>query len=204
MKQYPSISKEILSGIPFYCFDKLDGSNIRAEWSRKNSFYKFGARHRLLDAAEPVLGPAVELIKSNFEKELHDIFIDQRQDNVVCFFEFYGPGSFAGNHVEGDKFNVSLIDVSFYKKGIIDPRDFLKLFGNLDIAKMIYHGNVGSGVTQLVKESNLPCMTFEGIVCKASLHKNRPPSMFKVKSDAWLNKLKNFCNGDDSLYQKLL
>jgi hypothetical protein len=43
MKTYPSISRDIV-GQPIYAFDKLDGSNIRAEWSKKNGFHKFGSR----------------------------------------------------------------------------------------------------------------------------------------------------------------
>jgi hypothetical protein len=31
MKEYPSISREIHLGLSAYVFDKLDGSNIRAE-----------------------------------------------------------------------------------------------------------------------------------------------------------------------------
>ena len=46
MKQYPSIPglKELekLKGRKIYVFDKIDGSNIRAEWNPKKGFYKFG------------------------------------------------------------------------------------------------------------------------------------------------------------------
>jgi hypothetical protein len=35
MKQYPSIDATVRRGILVYAFDKLDGSNIRAEWDRK-------------------------------------------------------------------------------------------------------------------------------------------------------------------------
>jgi len=44
MKSYPSIPGKHTNGIPLTVFDKLDGSNIRAEWSKKRGFYKFGTR----------------------------------------------------------------------------------------------------------------------------------------------------------------
>jgi hypothetical protein len=40
MKEYPSIDREIRFGEPIYAFDKLDGSNIRAEWNKKRKFWK--------------------------------------------------------------------------------------------------------------------------------------------------------------------
>lgn len=55
MKQYPSINGQISYEFPVYVWDKLDGSNIRAEWSKKNGFYKFGTRERLLDSTDKVL-----------------------------------------------------------------------------------------------------------------------------------------------------
>lgn len=58
MKQYPSIDHVIRSG-KFYLFDKHDGSNIRAERSKKQSFYKFGIRTRLLDPNELPFAKAV-------------------------------------------------------------------------------------------------------------------------------------------------
>lgn len=42
MKQYDSIPKWCTEdfGKPIIAFDKLDGSNIRAEWNQKQCFYK--------------------------------------------------------------------------------------------------------------------------------------------------------------------
>jgi hypothetical protein len=62
MKEYPSIpsAADLLArsndylGRPFVAFDKLDGSNIRAEWDRKKGWHRFGSRRRLLDASEPL------------------------------------------------------------------------------------------------------------------------------------------------------
>jgi hypothetical protein len=55
-----------------------------------------------------------------------------------------------------------------------------------------------------VKQSTLPGMTYEGVVCKGTNDKlTRMPIMFKIKSRAWLDKLKEHCKGDDKLFEKL-
>ena len=41
MQQYPSIGKGIIQDVDYYIFDKLDGSNIRVEFSLKKGFDKF-------------------------------------------------------------------------------------------------------------------------------------------------------------------
>lgn len=38
MQQYPSINKEVIKDLDYYVFDKLDGSNIRVEFSLKKGF----------------------------------------------------------------------------------------------------------------------------------------------------------------------
>ena len=72
MKEYPSIlsATDLLArsgdylGRPFVAFDKLDGSNIRAEWDRKKGWHRFGSRRRLLDPSLPLLGQAIRLIRT--------------------------------------------------------------------------------------------------------------------------------------------
>ena len=46
MKHYPKIEyyNKGLYGRDIIGFDKLDGSNIRCEWSRKRGWYKFGTK----------------------------------------------------------------------------------------------------------------------------------------------------------------
>jgi len=88
MKEYPSISKEIRNGEKIYAFDKLDGQNIRGEWNRKQKFYKFGSRTQLIGIEDESWKEAIEIIKAKYEKDLNDIFIKNRWDRVICFFEF--------------------------------------------------------------------------------------------------------------------
>lgn len=108
MKQYPSITAEIRYDIPVLAFNKLDGSNIRAEWTKKQGFFKFGIRTRLLGTDEKPLGEAIELIKNKYEKDLHDIFVKDRCEKIVCFFEFFGPSSAFGQHLETEDHDVIL------------------------------------------------------------------------------------------------
>jgi hypothetical protein len=204
MKSYPSINKDIRHDVHIYAFDKLDGSNIRAEWSAKRGFYKFGTRNQLIDESATPCGQAIPLIKEKYEEHLGMVFKEQRWREVVCFFEFYGEKSFAGYHFEDDPKTVTLFDVNVYKEGLLEPREFIKLFGHLDIAKVLYEGRVNTTLFDKVKQSTLEGMTFEGVVCKgANDKKTKMPIMFKIKSKAWLDKLKIHCGNDERLFEKL-
>lgn len=204
MKQYHSISRNIQYGIVAYMFNKLDGSNIRAEWQRKNGFCKFGSRTRLIGSDQGFLSESEELIRSGFERELFDIFNKERFEKVICFFEFYGDNSFAGNHIN-EPHKVSLIDVSVHKYGILLPKDFLKLFSNLQIAELLYHGNINHEIVEKVQNSRIEGMGNEGVVCKSfPLKKGYPPNMFKIKTSFWLQKLKEYCKGDEQLFERLM
>lgn len=206
MKEYPTISKEHNKDLSFYVFDKLDGSNIRAVWSRKKGFFKFGSRHVLLDETDKYnkLASAPQLIRETYETDITPILKDLRVESATLFFEFLGPQSFAGNHVEGDNFSVTLFDVDLYKHGLMMPDAFLKSFGHLKIPTLIHHGKVNQELVDAVKNSSLAEMSFEGVVCKSrNPKKTLQPVMFKIKSQAWLDKLKNFCGEDAELFKRL-
>lgn len=202
MKTYPSIRREIRN-TPIYAFDKLDGSNIRVEWTRKRGFSKYGSRKCLIDSGHEFLGESIELFQEKYERDLHDIFKKERYEKSTCFFEFYGENSFAGRH-EDEKHTVTLIDVAPYKKGILEPREFLRLFDSLEIPKLLYRGNANQDFVSLVRERKLEGMTFEGVVCKAKSGRTPMPLMFKIKSNDWIQRLRDFCRGDDKLFQELL
>ena len=204
MKSYPSIPRIKTQPGEYYVFDKLDGSNIRAEWTRKNSFFKFGSRNRLLDETDPILGESKELIISGWEKSLSDIFAKERYERVVCFFEFWGPQSRFGQHSK-EPHKCNLFDVDIYKHGMLPPNKFVKMFGHLDIAGFLYQGIIDEKLVSDVKNSILSGITFEGVVCKSSVQRKRfsDPIMFKIKTDMWIERLKEYCAGDDKLYHKL-
>lgn len=202
MKTYPSIDAQIVRE-PIYAFDKLDGSNVRAEWSRKRGFYKFGTRKRLLAEGERFFGKVPSLVEEEFSDELERIFRKKRWDKAICFFEFYGPNSFAGWHDENDEHALALFDVAPDKKGILEPRDFVKTFGHLNIAELLYRGNPNSEFIDSVRNRTLPGMTFEGVVCKGKYISPGRPLMFKIKSNEWYQALRDRCKGDQKLFEEL-
>jgi hypothetical protein len=204
MKSYPSITKEIRHDIYIYAFDKLDGSNMRAEWNSKKGFYKFGTKNQMIDEKTMPFGRAIPLIKEKFEQDLTMVFKEQGWKEAICFFEYHGPSSFAGNHNFEETMTVTLIDVNPYKEGIMPPTQFIKLFGHLDIPKVCYEGHVTTELFDKIKQSTLPGMTFEGVVCKGANDKlTKMPIMFKIKSKAWLDKLQAYCKGDEKLFERL-
>tara|TARA_Y100000588_G_scaffold153442_1_gene167543 strand:- start:1852 stop:2463 length:612 start_codon:yes stop_codon:yes gene_type:complete len=202
MKSYPSIEKRFAKKETYYFFDKLDGSNIRAEWSKKKGFYKFGTRKRLLEEKEEGLGEAVTLIKE-FEKDFLDFAKKQKVDRFVAFFEFFGENSFAGNH-EKEGHKVVLIDLNIYKKGFLHPKDFINLFenSNIEIPKLLYVGKPNQDFFESVWNGTLEGMTFEGVIGKRMIGKNSH-DYFKTKNKAWLDKLKERCGNNQALYNRL-
>jgi len=204
MKSYPSITKEVRQDIYIYAFDKLDGSNIRAEWNNKKGFYKFGTRTQLIDEKTMPFGRAIPLLKEKYSQDLGMVFREQGWKEAICFFEYWGPSSFAGTHNFDEKMDVTLIDVNPYKEGILPPTQFIRLFEHLDIPKVCYEGHVTTELFDKVKQSKLPGMTFEGVVCKGANDKNtKMPIMFKIKSKAWLDRLREYCKGDEKLFERL-
>jgi hypothetical protein len=141
----------------------------------------------LLDESE-FLGKAIGLMREKYEKDLSKIFYENKYGRVLCFFEFWGEHSFAGNHDEDESHTVTLIDVNPHKKGILSPNVFIDLFGHLDIPNIVYQGRVGSSFVEKVREGTIPGMTFEGVVCKGM--KKKLLVMFKLKSRKWLEKVK--------------
>jgi hypothetical protein len=206
MKEYPSIENTLRKG-KVYAFDKLDGQNFRVEWSKKKKFYKFGSRKQMVgnivDNEIYRWNEAIAIAKTKFEKDIHDIFVKNRIRKGVCIFEFHGPNSFAGRHAD-EPLDLTMIDVRVDNKGYLLPKDYLKMVGDLDIAKLLYYGNANSSFVDDVKHSRLEGMTGEGVVCKGQVY-DRPgiPLMFKVKSDIWMSRLRAKCNGDEKLFEQL-
>jgi hypothetical protein len=205
MKTYPSISYAAKSHLPIYAFDKLDGSNIRAEWTSKKGWHKFGTRHHLIDAHDPIFGQAPKLITDKYGESLAKALKDAGFESATCFFELWGPSSFAGMHSPKEKLTITLFDIAPFNQGILMPDRFLKVAGHLDHARLLYQGPCTEAFIQSVRDSSLPGMTFEGVVCKSiNNKKTKMPVMFKQKSRAWLNKLREYCGNDKKLLNALM
>lgn len=206
MKQYPSIHKTYKGNkTKFWVFDKLDGSNIRAEWSKKKGFYKFGTRKRLLGADQGILLKAHELAHAK-EKLFKSLFTQSKIDRVVCFFEFWGHKSFAGSHAADDEHFLTLIDVDVYKEGLMPPAVFLNTFrdSEIDIPNFIHYGPVDQEFCKLVKESKIDGVTFEGVVAKTYNKRKKDVDMFKIKSNAWLSIVKEKYGNDPQKLKELI
>ncbi|MFA6049781.1 MAG: RNA ligase family protein [Candidatus Paceibacterota bacterium] len=186
MKQYPSIPKSTLFGIDVIVFDKLDGSNIRSEWNKKKGFYKFGSRKQLIDEKH-FLGKSIEIIGS-YQEAFSAWAATKKIEQATCYFEFYGPNSFAGDHDKGDDHVCSLLDVDIYKQGFLAPGDLVKAFqGILPMPTVLYTGSLTKEIVEQIENGTFPGMSLEGVVCKAPAFKKwAAPVMFKIKSRKWL------------------
>jgi hypothetical protein len=204
MKQYRSISKDVNPSVLIYAFDKLDGSNIRVEWDRKLGFHKFGSRKKLLQGGEDhVLAEAVALIQQQYGAALGAAFHEKRYLMVTCYFEFLGANSRFGQHAP-EAHRVLLLDIEVYKKGYLPPSQMLAEFGQYGMPDLLYTGLADEAFCKSVKLGKLPGITHEGVVCKSdACDRHRQPIVFKVKTDAWLAALKEFCQDDTRLFEML-
>jgi predicted DNA-binding antitoxin AbrB/MazE fold protein len=205
MKAYPSITTRIDFSKLYHLFDKLDGSNIRAEWSPKQGFYKFGSRTQLLTTEQVALYPSIDAFQHKYGDELSSRFTKARFERAVCFFEWVGPNSFAGSHPDPvSEMRPVLIDIAVYKKGILPPEKFIDFTEGLEVPALLHVGKISEELFQSVRNSTLPGMSFEGVICKGEFsQRDGGPIMAKIKSNAWLDKLKTLCNGDEALYNRL-
>ena len=203
MKTYPSIPAQVNAGLNVIAFNKLDGSNIRAEWNTKRGFYKYGTRKRLLGPDDKPLGEAISLIETKYVDALHQILKQSRVQRAICFFEFWGENSAFGHHLS-ETHDVTLIDVAFFKQGVISPKDFLDKFGLVDHAEILYRGPADHEFIESVRTGTLEGMGPEGVVCKAGFDRKLGcPTMFKVKRNDWYDRLRKHCGEDDQLFQDL-
>ena len=200
MKSYWSIAGP--SNIPHqtcYGFVKYDGSNMRAEWSKKRGWYKFGTRNCIISEKDEVFGRSCELFKQKYGDDLESIFKKsfKSTESVVVFFEFFGSKSFAGMHFPNEnKWDVILFDVNLHKKGILSPKEFIENFGHLKVAELVFEGELNQEIIQKIKNSELDCSSKydvktefpEGIVCKSG--ENHNLWMAKIKTNSYKEELK--------------
>ncbi len=190
MKDYPSIPSAIgqqFREIPrAQIFDKLDGSSMRAEWNRKQGWYKHGKRSGLTDDSNPHLVAAPAVFMAAMSETLAKIAVDSRWDAVVVFYEFWGCKSIAGLHFSGDPKFVTLFDAAPYKKGILGPTEFRKLFeGKVPTAKYLGTVNWTRGYVDLVRKGVIDGITHEGVVAKAG--EKHDIVRAKAKTQRWID-----------------
>ena len=131
MQEYPSILKTTMPQGDLYTFDKLDGANLRFEYSKQAGFYKFGSRTRLFDETDQVLGGAVALFRDGLERELVRIAQRGHWDRAVIFCEYWGPDTLGGINSGIVANRLTPFDVWLPDTGMLEPRLFVKRFGSL-------------------------------------------------------------------------
>ena len=211
MKTYHSIPKytEEDFGKYIYAFDKIDGSNFKAEWDRKlskktrftNGFAKFGTRGQMIKNASNPFYEGIEIFRDKFAHELDEIFRTHKTfwniDKITVYGEFFGDNSFAGMHDWKEPHDIYLYDVFLYKKGFLPPSDFIKIFDEeVDCCKKFYQGIFTEEVLKHVEDGDLTQWQYphstqeieEGVVCKGI--ENQKVFMFKIKTNKWLSKVK--------------
>lgn len=193
MKTYPPIrgsyGQEFVGIGEAYVFDKIDGSLIRAEWTRKKGWMKFGSKKRLLDTTDLLLGGAVGVFEKTVAEPLAKLAKDSRWQHLIVFMEYHGPSSFAGDHDEKEEKQLTLFDVCPDKRGVVGPRRFLKLTKNVDVpvATLLGTYNWTRGFVQQVRDGELDGVTFEGVVGKVG--DGHSLLMAKAKTQAWVDKV---------------
>lgn len=196
MKSYPKIEHYNKGpfGLNCYAFYKYDGSNFRAEWSRKRGWYKYGTRNVMVDKNTPMFGNAIDIFLNKYGEDLDDIFRKEykRVDSFVVFGEFFGEHSFAGKHVDEDKKDIILFDVNQFKRGFLPPNEFINNFSHLDIPKIVYKGIYDEELVDRVKSNQFNLE--EGVICKGTIKTKAEGEvvwMTKIKTIEWINKVKS-------------
>lgn len=192
MKDYPSIPhskgqsfREIANA---HIQDKLDGSSMRSQWSRKRGWYKHGKRSGLIDDSNPHLVVVPELFEKTLAEPLTKLAVDNKWEDLIVFYEFWGNRSLAGLHFENDPKFLTVFDAAIDKKGITGPARFRKLFAdNVPTPRLLDICHWTRGYMDLVREGKISGITFEGVVAKAG--EGHDIVRAKAKTQAWINRV---------------
>lgn len=194
MKRYPSIPQstgQSFQGLGLvHVFDKLDGQNLRFEWTPKRGWYKAGSRTQMIDETSEQFGTAVKFFHANVADSIPSCF-KRKPQKLVVFGEWWGKNSFAGMHDPDDEMHFSLFDVCVDNRGWMSPTEFRKTFeGQVETARYLGTHNWTRGFVQRVFNHEFDGPTFEGVVAKDL----RGPNliMAKAKTKAWLDKVYAF------------
>lgn len=197
MKTYHSIQKynEEHIGKPIFSFEKIDGSNFRAEWDRKLSkkssftmgFSKFGTRRETIHKNHTFV-EAVGIFENKYAEGLDKIFNEEKTfrgiNRITVYGEFFGKNSFAGRHDWNEDHDVLIFDMFLYKRDYLPPADFLKIFRSFDIPILEYTGPLTKEYIERVENGD-----GEGRVYKGT--EDGKVFMGKIKTKQWFNKVKS-------------
>lgn len=213
MKTYKSIPStyniDKIKG-PLYIFNKYDGSNIRAEWSKKQGWYKFGTRHQLMDHNTPIFGSAIDLFLNKYGDSVPTAICElyKKTERFTVYAEWFGAESFAGQHKPDDPKNIIIFDINLHKQGMISPRDFIRLYKYFDIAKGFGTYAFDEDMMESIRKEErwvdmfvsapIRNKIFEGVICKHGEGHNL--KMFKIKTYKYKEMLKETLGDDWTKY----
>lgn len=200
MKQYHTIEKYKTEhlGQHIFAFDKLDGSNFRAEWNRKLSikshftsgFKKFGTRNRVITNVNDQFFKMVEIFKEKYAAKVDEIFrkhkIFKNVDTITLYGEFYGPNSFGGFHDWDDEHDIYFFDAFLYKRNFLTPSEFYSEFNSINMPKLIYKGPFNYQFIEDIENNKYNLR--EGVVYK--FVNDKFIILGKIKTLEWLQKIK--------------
>jgi len=209
VKSYHSIEKNINDyiGQYVYGFDKIDGSNFRAEWNQKlskkshftNGFKKFGTRTEMIKHASNPFCKAIDIFEEKYSEHLNKIFRENKIfkgiDIITVYGEFFGKNSFAGQHNWNEELDLIIFDMFLYKKDFLKPGDFIDTFEHLDIPRVIYQGFLDRKIINNVISNEYKLK--EGVVFKGT--KENKVFMVKVKTQEWLNKVRELYGENNNI-----
>lgn len=203
MIEYPSIISAAKAPRA-YCiaFNKLDGSNFRAKWTRKGGFNTFGTRTQLINEQTPIWGEMISVFKKDFEKPLErkikKDFPNERE--VIVYGEFFGEHSFAGQHQTDEsgrlteEMQIVIFDILIGHKNrhFIPPMNFIKEYQEIvKIPDVIYTGNLNQEFIDSVRVNKYNLR--EGVICKGTQKTGAFRGhiwMCKIKTQDYFNKLR--------------
>jgi hypothetical protein len=197
MLQYPSIagSAKAALGVPCIAFTKYDGSNLRWEWSPKKGWNKFGTRRQMFDESDPLYSQAIPLFMGGLGDEIvyRTKQITKNPERITAFTEFFGDSSFAGSHDQNEEKQLKLFDVFLFKKGFIQPKQFVEMFEELpECAEVVYTGQLNRKFVMDVQKGKYP--VFEGVIAKGN------DFMVKIKTDEYFRRLRHKFNDEWTKY----
>lgn len=195
MFEYPSMknTKKAKFGEMVFVFDKIDGSNFRAKWTRKHGFNLFGTRTQLVDETTNYWGDVVKLFNETRAEALSKYFTDKtKADNIIVFSEFHGENSYAGKHKD-EPHKLTVFDVYDPKiKSFMGPENFINYIGSVtEIPRVFANTELNYELVQDVREGKYDVV--EGVICKGIERKGNFAGgvpMYKIKTMQYLDRLK--------------
>jgi len=210
MLEYPSVPRS--TGQEFrefdaYLFDKLDGSNLRFGYSKKQGWHKFGTRRSMFNETDPLFGRAIPLFKETLSEPLTELARKHNWKSCTVFAEFWGKSTLGGRQTDKDSRVLTVFDIAVENLGLLDPREFMNIAYSSRIAvdnlpRMLGRVRWTRGFVEKVYNGEVDGITHEGVVGKAV--EGRELILAKAKTKAWIDSIKEMYKEDEKMVERLL